>query len=87
MPETLITLGVRVLIGQESAPERNHFPISEEMVYELADAIEEPNPLYACYAEQSCFGGLLCLPLATWKDIAPPIGYFGARNYLSLVFE
>lgn len=71
---------MRALIGQESAPERNRFPISEEMVYDLADAIEDPNPLYVDrrYAEQSRFGGLLCPPLATWKDIAPPIGYFGA---------
>ena len=80
MPGTLITSEVRSLIGHETAKERNRFPISEEMAYDLADATEDPNPLYADreYAQQSRFEGLLCPPLATWKDIAPPIGYFGA---------
>jgi acyl dehydratase len=80
MPDTLITPEVRALIGRESPPERNRFPISEEMVYELADAIEDPNPLYVDqrYAQRSRFGGTLCPPLATWKDFAPPVGYFGA---------
>ena len=80
MSGTLITPAVRALIGQETPPERNRFPISEEMVYELADATEDPNPLYVDleHARHSRFGGLLCPPLATWKDIAPPIGYFGA---------
>jgi acyl dehydratase len=80
MPETLITPEVRDLIGHETPPERNRFPISEEMACDVADAIEDPNPLYVDleYARQSRFAGLLCPPLATWKDIAPPIGYFGA---------
>ena len=68
------------LIGQETPSERNRFPISDEMAYDLADATEDPNPLYTDrdYAQASRFGGLLCPPLATWKDIAPPIGFFGA---------
>ena len=80
MPGTLITPEVRSLIGTETPAERNRFPISEEMAYDLADATEDPNPLYVDreYAQRSRFGGLLCPPLATWKDIAPPIGYFGA---------
>jgi len=80
MPDTLITPEVRALIGHETPPERNRFPISEEMAHDLADATEDPNPLYVDpeYAERSRFGGLLCPPLATWKDITPPIGYFGA---------
>jgi acyl dehydratase len=80
MADTLITAEVRALIGQETPPERNRFPISEEMVYELADATEDPNPLYVDreHARRSRFGEILCPPLATWKDIAPPIGYFGA---------
>ena len=80
MPENLITAEVRALIGQETPPERNRFAISEEMVYDLADATEDPNPLYVDReaAEASRFHGLICPPLATWKDIAPPIGYFGA---------
>ena len=80
MPDSLITDEVRVLIGQESPPERNRFPISAEMSSDVADAIEDPNPLYVdpAYARKSRFAGLLCPPLATWKDITPPIGYFGA---------
>ena len=80
MPGTLITDEVRTLIGTESEPERNRFPISAEMAYDVADAIEDYNPLYVDpdYAERSRFGSLLCPPLAAWKDIAPPIGYFGA---------
>ena len=80
MPCTLITPEVRSLIGHETAKERNRFPISEEMAYDLADATEDPNPLYVDheYAQRSRFGGILCPPLASWKDIAPPIGYFGA---------
>ena len=80
MTSTLITAEVRSLIGHETPPERNRFPISEEMVYDLADATEDPNPVYVDleYAQRSRFGGLLCPPLATWKDIAPSIGYFGA---------
>ena len=80
MTQSLITEDVRALIGQEFPPERNRFAISEEMAYDVADAIEDPNPLYvdADYARKSRFGALLCPPLATWKDIAPPIGYFGA---------
>ena len=80
MPGTLITEEIASLIGQETAPERNRFPISAEMAYDVADAIEDLNPLYvdADYAQRSRFGGLLCPPLAAWKDIAPPIGYFGA---------
>ena len=80
MVENLITAEVKALIGQETPPERNRFPISQEMAYDLADAIEDPNPLYVdtAEAESSRFHGLLCPPLATWKDIAPPIGYFGA---------
>ena len=80
MPDSLITAEVRSLIGNESEPERNRFPISDEMAYDVADAIEDYNPLYVDpeHAKQSRYGGLLCPPLATWKDIAPPIGYFGA---------
>ena len=80
MAENLITDEVRAFIGTETAPERNRFAISEEMIYDLADATEDPNPLYVDReaAEASRFGGLICPPLATWKDIAPPIGYFGA---------
>ena len=80
MPDTLITPAVLAIIGTETQPERNRFPISEEMSYDLANAIEDPNPLYSDqdHAARSRFGGILCPPLATWKDIAPPIGYFGA---------
>ena len=80
MAETLITDEVRALIGRETEPERNRFPISEEMAFDVADAIQDPNLLYVDpdHAKRSRFGGLLCPPLATWKDIAPPIGYFGA---------
>jgi acyl dehydratase len=80
MATSLITPEVRDLIGRESPPQRNRFPISDEMACDVADAIEDPNPLYTDpdHAQRSRFGGLLCPPLATWKDIAPPIGYFGA---------
>ena len=80
MADTLITPEVKALIGQELPPERNRFPLSDEMAYDLADATEDPNPLYIDpeYAAKSRFGRLLCPPLATWKDIAPPIGFFGA---------
>jgi acyl dehydratase len=80
MATSLITPRVRDLIGHETPPQRNRFPISDEMAYDVADAIEDPNPLYTDtdHARRSRFGGLLCPPLATWKDIAPPIGYFGA---------
>ena len=80
MPGSLITPDVAALIGLESAPERNRFPISAEMAFDVADAIEDYNPLYvdADYAASSRYRGLLCPPLAAWKDIGPPIGYFGA---------
>jgi len=80
MSSTLITPQVRAIIGQETTPERNRFPISEEMAYDLADAIQDPNPMYSDsdYAARSRFGKLLCPPLATWKDIAPSMGFFGA---------
>jgi acyl dehydratase len=80
MADSLITPEVRALIGTETSPERNRFPLSDEMAYDLADATEDPNPLYIdkAAAEASRFKGLLCPPLATWKDIAPEIGYFGA---------
>ena len=80
MTETLITDEVRALVGTETEPERNRFPISEEMAFDVADAIEDANPLYqdAVHASKSRFAGILCPPLATWKDIGPPIGYFGA---------
>ena len=80
MAERLITDEVRALIGTETPPERNRFAISEEMIYDLADVTEDPNPLYVDReaAEASRFGGIICPPLATWKDITPPIGYFGA---------
>lgn len=80
MSDTLITADVKSVIGFETSPERNRFPISAEMAYDVADSIEDYNPLYVDldYAEKSRFGGLLCPPLATWKDIAPAIGYFGA---------
>ncbi len=80
MADNLITDEVRALIGSETEPEQNRFPISEEMAYDVADATEDPNPLYVDReaARASRFGGIICPPLATWKDIAPPIGYFGA---------
>ena len=80
MAETLITPSVRAYVGHESRPVTNRFPISEEMIFELADTIEEPNPLYldAVYAKKSRFAGLLCPQLAGWKDWAPRIDYFGA---------
>ena len=80
MVESLITDEVRALVGTETEPERNRFPISEEMAFDVADAIEDGNPLYrdADYASKSRFAGIVCPPLATWKDIGPPIGYFGA---------
>ena len=80
MPQTLITPEVQSIIGQETSPERNKFPISSEMAYDVADAIEDPYPLYVDerYANKSRFGAPMCPPLATWKDIAPPLGYFGA---------
>ena len=80
MPNSLITPEVAALIGRESDPERNRFPISAEMAYDVADSIEDYNPLYVDpdHAANSRFGELLCPPLAAWKDIAPPIGYFGA---------
>ena len=80
MTETLITDEVRALVGTETESERNRFPISEEMAFDVADAIEDANPLYqdAVHASNSRFAGILCPPLATWKDIGPPIGYFGA---------
>ena len=80
MPDNLITEEVAALIGRETEPGRNRFPISGEMAYDVADSIEDYNPLYVDpdYADKSRFGGLLCPPLAAWKDIAPPIGYFGA---------
>ncbi len=80
MAENLITAEVKALIGQKTLPERNRFPISPEMAFDLAVAVEDHNPLYVdtAAAESSRFHGLLCPPLATWKDIAPPIGYFGA---------
>ena len=80
MTESLITDEVRTLIGTETPPERNRFPISDEMAFDVADAIEDGNPLYRDleYASRSRFAGVLCPPLATWKDIGPPIGYFGA---------
>ena len=46
LADSLITDEVRALIGTETEPERNRFAISEEMVYDLADATEDPNPLY-----------------------------------------
>ncbi len=80
MPGSLITEEIAALIGRETEPEQNRFPISAEMAYDVADSIEDYNPLYVDpdYAQNSRFGGLLCPPLAAWKDIAPPIGYFGA---------
>jgi len=80
MSDTLITADIKSLIGIDTPKEQNRFPISAEMAYDVADSIEDYNPLYIdpSYAEKSRFAGLLCPPLATWKDIAPPIGYFGA---------
>jgi len=67
MASALITPEVQALIGHETPPERSRFPISEEMAFDVADAIEDLNPLYVdrAYAEASRFGGLLCPPLAT----------------------
>jgi hydroxyacyl-ACP dehydratase HTD2-like protein with hotdog domain len=80
MAETLLTPAVTAYIGHQSRSITNRFPVSEEMIFELADAIEEPNPLYldADYAKNSRFGGLLCPQLAGWKDWAPRLDYFGA---------
>ena len=79
MADSLITSDVRALIGSETEPERNRFPLSDEMAYDLADATEDPNPLYVdkAAAEASRFKGLLCPPLATWKDIAPKLNGYG----------
>ena len=68
MASKLITPEVLALVGQETPPERNRFAISDEMAYDLADATDDPNPIYvdADYAMRSRFGGLLCPPLATW---------------------
>ena len=54
MSGSLITDEIRALIGLESEPERNRFPISAEMAYDVADAIEDYNPLYVDpeYAER-----------------------------------
>jgi hydroxyacyl-ACP dehydratase HTD2-like protein with hotdog domain len=80
MTQTLLTPNVRAYVGHQSAPVTNRFPISEEMIFELADTIEELNPLYldAGYANNSRFVGLLCPQVAAWKDWAPRIDYFGA---------
>lgn len=80
MPTTLITPEVQALLGTQSPPETNLFAISHEMVYDLADAVEFPTPLFLDpdYARKSRFGGLLCPPLATWKEWRQPINYFGA---------
>ena len=80
MANNLITDDIKALIGKDSPPETNRFAISDEMAFDVADAIEDFNPLYIDpkYAANSRFGTLLCPPLATWKDIGPPIGYFGA---------
>ena len=80
MSNNLITDDIKALIGKASDPETNRFAISDEMAVDVADAIEDFNPLYVDpgYATNSRFGALLCPPLATWKDIGPPIGYFGA---------
>ena len=80
MAGSLITEEIASLVGRETEPEQNRFPISAEMAYDVADSIEDYNPLYVDpgYAQNSRFAGLLCPPLAAWKDIAPPIGYFGA---------
>ena len=78
--ETLLTPEVKAWIGTEIEESEDRFAISEEMIYELADAIEDPNPLYLDpeYAQKSRFGGLLCPPLATRKARAPiTIDYFG----------
>ena len=45
MADNLITSEVRALIGIETSPERNRFPLSDEMAYDLSDATEDPNPL------------------------------------------
>ena len=80
MINKLITNEIKALIGEDSDPQTNRFAITDEMAYDVADAIEDYNPLYVDpdYAAKSRFGSLLCPPLATWKDIGPPIGYFGA---------
>lgn len=80
MVQTLMTPEVQAHLGTQSAPETNLFPISQEMVYDLADAVEFPNPLFLDpeYAKASRFGGILCPPLATWKEWRQPINYFGA---------
>ena len=82
MAESLLTPEVKAYVGHQSRPHTNRFPISEEMIFELADAIEDPNPLFldAVYARNSRFGGLLCPQLAAWKDWAPRIDYFGAAQ-------
>ena len=38
MTESLITPEVRALIGSETEPEKNRFPLSDEMAYDLAAA-------------------------------------------------
>jgi acyl dehydratase len=77
---SMLTPEVKALVGTVSEPEANLFPISKGMVYDLADAIEFPHPLFLdeAYAKKSRFGGLLCPPLAAWKEWNQPINYFGA---------
>jgi len=76
----MLTPAVKALVGSASVLEVNLFPISKEMVYDLADAIEFPHPQFLdeAYAKKSRFGGLICPPLATWKEWKQPINYFGA---------
>ena len=53
MADSLITPEVRALIGTESEPEKNKFGLSDEMAYDLADATEDPNPLYIDKAKKA----------------------------------
>jgi len=77
---SMLTPEVKALVGTVSDLEANLFPISREMVYDLADAIEFPHPMFLdeAYAGRSRFGRLICPPLATWKEWKQPINYFGA---------
>ncbi len=76
----MLTPEVKALVGTSFEPETNLFPISREMVFDLADAIEYPNPLFLDegHARRGRFGGLVCPPLATWKEWRQPVNYFGA---------
>ena len=70
MTKNFITNEIKALIGEDSESQTNRFAITDEMAFDVADAIEDYNPLYvdADYAAKSRFGNLLCPPLATFYE-------------------